>query len=134
MSRPRCRGSVLVMCLVTMIVLTSLTASMLALSVARCDALGRETRRAQALALAESAVAALHAELHAGRAPSPVEGSLPTGRYVGTVERAEKGQLVLTASGYPLAITGRPVEVTIETTLVRHDGRWRIVAWQEVRP
>jgi hypothetical protein len=117
-----------------MLVLTSLASSMLALAAARCSALGRETRRAQGLALAESAVAAFCAEVDAGRAPSQLEGSLPTGRYLATAERADEGHLVLTASGHPLALRGRPVDVKIEATLVRQDGHWRIVAWQEVQP
>lgn len=134
MTHARHRGSVLVMCLVAMIVLMSVASSMVALAAARCSALARETRHAQGLALAESGVAALCAEVGAGQAPSLVEGSLPTGRYLATVERAEVGRLVLTASGHPRALRGRSADVTIQATLVRQEGRWRMVAWREVEP
>lgn len=134
MIRPRSRGSVLALCLVTMLLLFSLTGSLLALAAARCRAIARESRRAQALALAESAVAEAQARLAGSQPALSVSGELSTGRYSATIARPEDGRAVVRAVGQPLALVGGAGTVTIETTLTRRGGRWRMTAWREVEP
>jgi Tfp pilus assembly protein PilX len=119
MSRPRSRGSVLALSLVMMLLTFSLVGSLLAVAAARCRAIARESRRAQALALAESAVSVAQARLAAGQPLSPVT-------------RTERGRVVVKAMGTPLALVGGTGTVTIQATLARQGGRWRISAWQEV--
>jgi hypothetical protein len=132
MSRPRSRGSVLALSLVMLLLTFSLVGSLLAVAAARCRAIARESRRAQALALAESAVSVAQARLAAGQLLSPVSGALATGRYSAQVTRTESGRVVVKAVGTPLALVGGTGTVTIEATLARQGGRWRISAWQEV--
>jgi Tfp pilus assembly protein PilX len=134
MIHARSRGSVLTLALVMMLVVFSLAASLLSLAAARCRAMARESRRAQALALAESAVALVQVKLSAGQPTSSLAGSLSTGRYSATVAAAGPGRAVVKAAGEPPALVGGPVTVTIETTLVRRGGRWRVSAWREVGP
>lgn len=129
------RGSVLALSLVMLLLLLSLTGSLLALAAARCRAIARDSRHAQALALAESAVAVAQARLAAGQPPSAVSGTLPIGRYTATVTCGEAGRaVVVRAVGEPLALIGGAGVVTLEATLVRGAGRWRISAWREVEP
>jgi Tfp pilus assembly protein PilX len=132
MTRSRSRGSVLTLCLVMMLAVFSLAGSLLAVAAARCGAIARESRRAQALALAESAVAVAQARLTAGQPPSPVSGSLSTGRYSATAVATGPGRVVVEAVGEPPPLVGRPVTVTVETTLVRRGEHWRVWAWREV--
>jgi len=134
MRRARSRGSVLALCLVTMLLVFSLAGSMLAVAAARCGAIARESHRAQALALAESAVAIAQVGLAGGEPAAPIAGSLSTGRYSASVTRTGDGRVVVKAVGEPPALVGGPATVTIEATLVRQGGRWRISAWREVEP
>ncbi len=134
MRRARCRGSVLVISLVLMLLIFSLSASVLAVSAARCRALARESRRAQAIALAESAVAAEQAALGAGRPAGDVSGSLATGHYSARVSRAGGGQVALTAVGRASPLLGEAVAATLEVTLARRAAGWKVIAWREVEP
>ena len=134
MTRSGSRGSVLVLGLVMMLLLFSLTGSLLALAAARCRAIARESRRAQALALAESAVAVTQARLAAGQLSSSISGTLATGRYSAQVTRTGDGRAMVRAVGKPRALVGGAGIVVIETTLARRGGRWRISAWREVQP
>jgi type II secretory pathway pseudopilin PulG len=132
MTRTRCRGSVLALCLVMMLVVFALAGSLLAVAAARCGSIARESRRAQALALAESAAAVAQAKLTAGQPPSPVAGSLSTGRYSATIVSSGPGRIVVKAVGDPRPLVGGPVSVAIETTLTRRGERWQVAAWREV--
>jgi len=134
MRRDHCRGSVLTLCLVMMVVMLSLAGSLLAVAAARCGSIARETRRAQGLALAESAVAVAQVKLATGQPVSAIGGSLSTGRYSATVAASEAGRVVVRAVGEPPPLVGRPVRVTIETTLVRRGKGWQVWAWREVGP
>ena len=133
MNRSRSRGSVLALSLVTLLLTFSLVGSLLAVAAARCRAIARESRRAQALALAESATAVAQARLASGQALSPLSGALSTGRYRATVTRTGDGRVIVRAVGEPLALVGGVGVTTIETTLVRQGRRWCISAWQEVK-
>ena len=115
-----------------MLFLFSLVASLLGVAAARARAVAREARRAQALALAESAVVAAQAQLDAGRPAAPVTGSLPTGSYAAEVHTAGGGEVRLAAVGRARPLLGEAVEVRIEVTLARRGAEWSVIAWQEV--
>jgi Tfp pilus assembly protein PilX len=134
MTSSRSRGSVLILGLIVMLLLFSLTGSLLALTAARCRAIARESRRAQALALAESAVAAAQVGLAAGELPSSLSGALATGRYSARVTRIGDGRVVVRAVGEPRSLVGGAGAVMVETTLARRGGRWRVSAWREIQP
>lgn len=128
----RCRGSVLVISLALMLLIAALAGSLLAVSAARCRAIGRESRRAQALALAESAVAAVHAKLGAGSPAAPASGALSTGQYSAQVTPSAGGGVTLLATGRARPLLGETVAAQLEVTLARRGRGWQVVAWREV--
>jgi len=128
------RGSVLILSVIMLLLVFSLAASLLAVAGARCNALAKDARRAQALALAESAIAALQARLNAGNVATPLGGVLSTGSYSASAEQAGKGRVKVSAGGKALPLLGRTVEVKIKATLIRKAGRWQMIAWEETEP
>ena len=116
-----------------MLLVFSLSASLLAVAAARCRAMARESRRAQAVALAESGVAALQAALAAGASPAPVEGTLATGAYSARVTRSGAGEVTLRAVGQPAPLLGEMIVANLEVTLARRGREWQVVAWREAR-
>jgi Tfp pilus assembly protein PilX len=126
----RCRGSVLVISLALMLLIAALAGSLLTVSAARCRAIGRESRRAQALALAESAVAAVQARLAAGSPAAPASGALATGQYSAQVMPSASGGVTVVATGRAQPLLGETVAAQLEVTLARRG--WQVVAWREV--
>jgi Tfp pilus assembly protein PilX len=127
------RGSVLVFSLLMMVFVLTLGASLMAVAAARSTAVARESRRAQGLALAESAVVQAQAGLSAGRT-QPVAGSLATGDYDATVVTQGDGRVRIVAVGRPRPLVGKQLEVKIETVLVKAGNAWRVEDWREVTP
>ena len=130
----RARGSVLVVSLVLMLLVFSLGASLVAVSAARCRAIARESRHAQALALAESAVVAAQAALLSGGPAASVSGSLATGEYSAQVTKSGGGQLVVRGAGRARPLLGEAMAAAVEVTLVRRGSTWSVAAWREVMP
>jgi Tfp pilus assembly protein PilX len=128
------RGSVLVLSVVIMLLIFSLATSLLAVAGARCNALARDSRRAQALALAESAIADLQAKLNMGKFTPLVKGELSTGSYSATAERSSEGRVSVMAVGKARPLIDRAVEVKIKATLTRKAGHWYMTDWEEMMP
>ncbi len=126
------QGSVLVISLVLMLLVFSLCGTMLAVAAARARASAREARRAQAMALAESAVAATQVALAAGE-PASVCGALSTGQYSSQVTQAG-GQARVRAVGRAKPLLGEAVTIALDVTLARRGAGWEVIAWRESQP
>jgi hypothetical protein len=132
MRRHASRGGVLALSLVVMLFVLTVVTSLLAVTAARARAVAREARRAQALALAESAVAAVQAQLASGVPAASVAGRLATGSYAAEVVTTNGVQV--TGTGTALPLLGESVVVRIEASLRRGGGGWQLSGWREVEP
>jgi hypothetical protein len=126
------RGGVLALSLVVMLFVLTVVTSLLAVTAARARAVAREARRAQALALAESAVAVVQAQLASGTPAAAAAGTLATGSYAAQVQTTNGVQV--TATGTALPLLGESAVVRIEVSLMRGGDGWQLSGWREVEP
>ena len=124
------RGSVLALSLVMLLLVFSLAASLLAIASARCTAITKESRRAQTLALAESAIAAIQTNFKNGQ--YNVQGTLATGSYAAQAKMATNDRVNVTATGKALPLIGKTVSVQLNVTLARQGNHWKVIRWQEL--